>query len=168
MYIYTISICLFLYCTGILAIFTILKFIYIYIYLLVLLGILNNLFNSLYFILISTNSFSYILPVGTSTAEEMPEELNSTSQYNVINQGKTWMIWFLRTHGFYGVLIMASYPNIAFDLCGICCGHFLMPFWTFFGATFLGKAVIRNGYQSIIYVMLCRYRRWMDGWMGLL
>ena len=43
------------------------------------------------------------------------------------------------------------------DLCGICCGHYLMPFWTFFCATFLGKAVIRNTYQSIIYVTLCRY-----------
>lgn len=86
----------------------------------------------------------------------MPEELSSTSQYSLVNKAKSYMIWFLRTHGFYGVLIMASYPNIAFDLCGICCGHFLMPFWTFFGATFLGKAVIRNGYQSIIYVMLCR------------
>jgi hypothetical protein len=50
---------------------------------------------------------------------------------------------------------MASYPNIAFDLCGICCGHYLMPFWTFFGATFVGKAMIRNTYQSIIYVTLC-------------
>lgn len=35
---------------------------------------------------------------------------------------------------------MASWPNFAFDLCGICCGHFLMPFWTFFGATFLGNS----------------------------
>lgn len=30
-----------------------------------------------------------------------------------------------------------------------------MPFWTFFGATFIGKAVIRNGYQSVVYVALC-------------
>lgn len=93
---------------------------------------------------------------GTSTNDDMPEELGSTSRYNFINKMKAYMIWFLRTHGFYGVLIMASYPNIAFDLCGICCGHFLMPFWTFFGATFIGKAIIRNGYQSVIYVMLCR------------
>lgn len=97
-----------------------------------------------------------LVRTGTSTNDDMPEELGSTSRYNFINKMKTYMIWFLRTHGFYGVLIMASYPNIAFDLCGICCGHFLMPFWTFFGATFIGKAVIRNGYQSIIYVMLCR------------
>jgi len=85
----------------------------------------------------------------------IPEELETNSPYGIVNKAKLFMIWFLRTHGFLGVLIMASYPNIAFDLCGICCGHFLMPFWTFFGATFLGKAVVRNSYQSIIYVMLC-------------
>jgi len=95
------------------------------------------------------------IEAGTSNSDDMPEELSTTSRYNIINRAKTYMVWFLRTHGFYGVLIMASYPNIAFDLCGIACGHFLMPFWTFFGATFLGKAVVRNGYQSIIYVMLC-------------
>ena len=48
------------------------------------------------------------------------------------------------------------WPNVAFDLCGICCGHFLMPFWTFFGATFIGKAVIRNTYQSAFIVAMMR------------
>ena len=95
------------------------------------------------------------IQAGGNNATEIPEELDSNSQFSWINRGKTWMINFLRTHGFYGVLIMASYPNIAFDLCGICCGHFLLPFWSFFGATFLGKAFIRNGYQSVLYVVLC-------------
>lgn len=31
---------------------------------------------------------------------------------------------------------------------GICCGHFLMPFWTFFGATLIGKAVIKVNMQA--------------------
>jgi len=92
----------------------------------------------------------------TKDSNMMPEELETNSKFSLINKAKVWMIWLLKTHGFYGVLLMASYPNIAFDLCGICCGHFLMPFWTFFGATFIGKAVIRNSYQSIIYVFLCR------------
>lgn len=39
------------------------------------------------------------------------------------------MIHFLRSYGFLGVFIMAAWPNFAFDLCGICCGHFLMSFW---------------------------------------
>lgn len=116
-----------------------------------LLSLLSLSFPPFYF----PHSFTLSL-LGTSNSDDMPEELSTTSRYNIINRAKTYMVWFLRTHGFYGVLIMASYPNIAFDLCGIACGHFLMPFWTFFGATFLGKAVVRNGYQSIIYVMLCR------------
>src|SRR4051794_34068707 len=37
----------------------------------------------------------------------------------------------------------ASWPNMAFDLCGIACGHFGLSFWTFFGATFVGKALIK-------------------------
>ena len=34
-------------------------------------------------------------------------------------------------------------PNPLFDLAGITCGHFLVPFWTFFGATLIGKAVFK-------------------------
>jgi membrane protein YqaA with SNARE-associated domain len=96
------------------------------------------------------------IEAGISSTQDIPEELESNSSYAFINRGKAWLIRFLQKHGFYGVLFMASYPNIAFDLCGICCGHFLMPFWSFLGATFIGKAIIRNGYQSLIYVTLCR------------
>ena len=35
-------------------------------------------------------------------------------------------------------LLLASIPNPLFDLAGITCGHFLVPFWTFFGATLIG------------------------------
>lgn len=96
------------------------------------------------------------IEAGTSDASDIPEELDSSSDTGIFNRTKAWMIRLLRNHGFYGVLLMASFPNILFDVCGICCGHYLMPFWTFFGATFLGKAIIRNSYQSIIYVTLCR------------
>eukprot|EP00602_Paraphysomonas_sp_CaronLab_P011099 CAMPEP_0185023178 /NCGR_PEP_ID=MMETSP1103-20130426/5863_1 /TAXON_ID=36769 /ORGANISM="Paraphysomonas bandaiensis, Strain Caron Lab Isolate" /LENGTH=571 /DNA_ID=CAMNT_0027555635 /DNA_START=68 /DNA_END=1783 /DNA_ORIENTATION=+ len=85
---------------------------------------------------------------------EMPEELETNSKYSLVNRVKGRMIHFLRTHGFMGVFLMAAWPNFAFDLCGICCGHFLMPFWTFFGATFLGKACVRNTYQTLLMVTL--------------
>ena len=45
-----------------------------------------------------------------------------------------------------GILLLASWPNAAFDLCGICCGAFKMPFWEFFGATLIGKGGVKvNG-----------------------
>ncbi|XP_072514666.1 vacuole membrane protein 1-like isoform X3 [Salminus brasiliensis] len=49
--------------------------------------------------------------------------------------------------GFFGILACASIPNPLFDLAGITCGHFLVPFWCFFGATLIGKAVIKMHIQ---------------------
>lgn len=60
-------------------------------------------------------------------------------------QTKDWMIAFIKRRGFWGVLLLASWPNAAFDLCGICCGAFMMPFWEFLLATLLGKGIIKVG-----------------------
>ena len=67
---------------------------------------------------------------------------------------KMWMIDLLKRWGFWGVLAFAAWPNMAFDLCGICCGHFLMPFWIFFGATFVGKALIKVNMQAVFFLTL--------------
>jgi len=86
--------------------------------------------------------------------EEFEDIKESKSRWNFLNRMKMWMINFLEKHGFLGVLLMAAYPNMAFDLCGICCGHFLMPFWQFFGATFIGKALIKVHLQACFFIML--------------
>ena len=49
---------------------------------------------------------------------------------------------------YLAVLILPfQIPNPLFDLAGITCGHFLVPFGTFFGATLIGKAVIKMHVQ---------------------
>ncbi|CAG5022855.1 unnamed protein product [Parnassius apollo] len=55
--------------------------------------------------------------------------------------------------GFVGILACASIPNPLFDLAGLTCGHFLVPFWTFFGATVLGKAVIKMHIQKMFVII---------------
>ncbi|RVE46897.1 hypothetical protein evm_008458 [Chilo suppressalis] len=55
--------------------------------------------------------------------------------------------------GFAGILACASIPNPLFDLAGLTCGHFLVPFWTFFGATVLGKAVIKMHIQKVFVIV---------------
>ena len=52
-------------------------------------------------------------------------------------------------------------PNPLFDLAGITCGHCLVPFWTFFGATLIGKAIIKMHLQVRIgaSLSLCL---WLD------
>jgi hypothetical protein len=39
-----------------------------------------------------------------------------------------------------------------FDLAGITCGHFNVPFSTFFGATFIGKAIIKVTIQAVFVI----------------
>ena len=90
---------------------------------------------------------------GQSNAE-FDEITSSSSKWNIVNRMKDWMIDFLQTHGFIGIILMSAWPNMAFDLCGICCGHFLMPFWHFFGATFIGKTLIKSNMQSAFFIML--------------
>ncbi|KAI9228436.1 MAG: hypothetical protein DHS80DRAFT_15610 [Piptocephalis tieghemiana] len=69
--------------------------------------------------------------------------------------------------GFLGIFLCASIPNPLFDLAGITCGHFLIPFSTFFGATLLGKAVVKSTIQST-FVILVFSRDAMDTLLQLL
>ena len=56
----------------------------------------------------------------------------------------------------------SSIPNPLFDLAGITCGHFLVPFWTFFGATLIGKAVIKMHIQVRMKMVLTLDRTLTD------
>uniref|UniRef100_A0A8R1U1Z6 Vacuole membrane protein 1 n=1 Tax=Onchocerca volvulus TaxID=6282 RepID=A0A8R1U1Z6_ONCVO len=55
--------------------------------------------------------------------------------------------------GFLGILSFASIPNPFFDLAGITCGHFLVPFWKFFLATLIGKAIFKMHLQMFFVVL---------------
>jgi len=50
--------------------------------------------------------------------------------------------------------LCASIPNPLFDLAGITCGHFRIPFRKFFTATFIGKAIIKVHIQ-MLFVIIC-------------
>ncbi len=54
--------------------------------------------------------------------------------------------------------ISSQIPNPLFDLAGITCGHCLVPFWTFFGATLIGKAIIKMHIQVSIAFSIVLFR----------
>jgi len=74
-------------------------------------------------------------------------------QSSFVDKIQVFLFKLLRKLGFIGILLCASFPNPLFDVAGILCGHFLIPFGTFFGATFIGKAIIKNSIQSIILIV---------------
>ena len=79
---------------------------------------------------------------------------------------ESWLLWYsalcicklyyLSFHWPSRCLWSVQIPNPLFDLAGITCGHFLIPFWTFFGATLIGKAIIKMHIQvSWVLVAEC-------------
>ncbi|KAJ3355293.1 Vacuolar membrane protease [Allomyces javanicus] len=60
----------------------------------------------------------------------------------------------MKRFGFWAILACASIPNPLFDLAGIVCGSVGIPFRTFFGATMIGKAVIKTSIQSLFVATL--------------
>ncbi|XP_076832622.1 vacuole membrane protein 1 [Brachyhypopomus gauderio] len=83
--------------------------------------------------------------------EEMLEQAQSAQDF--ATRAKLAVQNMVQKVGFLGILACASIPNPLFDLAGITCGHFLIPFWTFFGATLIGKAVIKMHIQKLFVII---------------
>ncbi|KAK8555206.1 hypothetical protein V6N12_009359 [Hibiscus sabdariffa] len=81
------------------------------------------------------------------------EELDAASSENNgviatrLNQIKRWLLSHSQHMNFFTILVLASVPNPLFDLAGIMCGQFGIPFWKFFLATLIGKAIIKTHIQ---------------------
>jgi len=82
---------------------------------------------------------------------ELEEAMGRT---DLVSRIKVWTIDFTRRNGFLGIFLLASWPNAAFDMCGMACGWLEMPFWTFFGATLLGKSVVKTTLQTSVCIWL--------------
>ncbi|XP_076606465.1 vacuole membrane protein 1-like isoform X2 [Chaetodon auriga] len=83
--------------------------------------------------------------------EEMLDQAESAQDF--ATRAKVAVQKLIQRVGFFGILACASIPNPLFDLAGITCGHFLVPFWTFFGATLIGKAVIKMHIQKLFVIV---------------
>lgn len=64
-----------------------------------------------------------------------------------------WMIKIINKVGFLGILLCAAIPNPLFDAAGVASGMAQIPFWSFFGAVFIGKAMIKALLQASFVVL---------------
>uniref|UniRef100_A0A6U6HZ03 EF-hand domain-containing protein n=1 Tax=Zooxanthella nutricula TaxID=1333877 RepID=A0A6U6HZ03_9DINO len=91
---------------------------------------------------------------GSSDSEFEAEVEEARNKTDLFSRMKIWTINFTERHGFVGVFLLAAWPNAAFDMCGMCCGYLLMPFWTFFLATACGKGLVKVNLQAVVFVNL--------------
>ncbi|XP_063224672.1 vacuole membrane protein 1 isoform X2 [Bacillus rossius redtenbacheri] len=90
--------------------------------------------------------------------EELQRKKDNPELMTFVDRAKLFVENVVDRVGFLGIFVCASVPNPLFDLAGITCGHFLVPFWTFFGATVLGKAVAKVHLQKVFVIMACDER----------
>ncbi|KAF7145583.1 hypothetical protein RHSIM_Rhsim04G0206000 [Rhododendron simsii] len=89
------------------------------------------------------------------------EELDASSSENSgviatrLNQIKRWFLSHSQYLNFFTILVLASVPNPLFDLAGIMCGQFGIPFWKFFLATLIGKAIVKTHIQTVFIISVC-------------
>ncbi|KAM1192058.1 hypothetical protein ACFX2J_012461 [Malus domestica] len=72
-----------------------------------------------------------------------------------LNPIKHWLLSHSQQLNFFTILVLASVPNPLFDLAGIMCGQFGIPFWKFFLATVIGKAIIKTHLQTVFIISVC-------------
>lgn len=89
------------------------------------------------------------------------EELDTSSSEDegriasLLNRFKRWFLSHAQYLNFFTILLLASVPNPLFDLAGIMCGQFGIPFWEFFIATMIGKAIIKTHIQTVFIISVC-------------
>ncbi|XP_054712005.1 vacuole membrane protein 1-like isoform X2 [Uloborus diversus] len=89
----------------------------------------------------------------TELEELLQAKKKAPEEQSVLDRAKLTVEKLVERVGFFGILACASIPNPLFDLAGITCGHFLVPFWTFFGATLIGKAIIKMHIQKLFVIV---------------
>ncbi|CAI9287314.1 unnamed protein product [Lactuca saligna] len=94
--------------------------------------------------------------ISGGNAEEIEEINNSTGDNNRRSTNmKRWFLSHAQYLNFFTILLLASIPNPLFDLAGIMCGQFGIPFWEFFLATVIGKAIIKAHIQTVFIISVC-------------
>ncbi|KAG6751611.1 hypothetical protein POTOM_043808 [Populus tomentosa] len=106
----------------------------------------------------------YVSSMSGSKLEVMKEfESFSAEDHNTVmathmKQIKNWLLSHSQYLNFFSILVLASVPNPLFDLAGILCGQFGVPFWKFFLATLIGKAIIKTHIQTAFIISVCNHQ----------
>jgi len=84
------------------------------------------------------------------------EEARSSQigKFDLVGRAHAWTLRIVEEYGFWAVVALSAWPNAFFDMCGITCGAFQMPFWTFLGGVWVGKAWIKVQCQAVFFITI--------------
>ncbi|XP_019160152.1 PREDICTED: vacuole membrane protein KMS1-like isoform X2 [Ipomoea nil] len=88
-----------------------------------------------------------------------------------INKIKQCFLSHAQNMNLLTIIILATVPNPLFDMAGVMCGQFGIPFWKFFIATLVGKGIIKTYMQAAFVILVCNNQllEWIENelmWVG--
>ena len=104
-----------------------------------------------------------------SSATRIAQPQSRKLATRIADASERFLMHAVQRYGFWAVLALASWPNALFDFCGLACGQFQMPFWSFFAATLIGKGFIKVVLQAAAALALFsqgtrqRILTWLEG-----
>ena len=69
---------------------------------------------------------------------------------NIYNKIKDHIDFSNKRNIFLSILLMASWPNMTFDMCGMICGYYKLTINEFLTPTIIGKGLIKAPIQSLV------------------
>lgn len=68
------------------------------------------------------------------------------------------VVYYIKKYSFLTIMLLASWPNATFDMCGMACGFYRVSISVFLGATIVGKAFIKAPIQLYLFLRYFGYR----------
>ena len=124
-------------------------------------GSQSNQDNIYYDIYIKALPAVFLWGVGTALGEVPPyfiaAAIKDKLHFDAYFKGQTKycldiVVHYLLKYRFLTIMFLASWPNATFDMCGMACGFYKIPFSTFIIATIIGKAFIKAPVQLYFFV----------------
>lgn len=106
----------------------------------------HNVMETMLMTAIPTLSWGFGTAIGEAPPYFMAKSIQDRPE--IVNM-KEKMMPFIQKYGVKGVFLMACYPNLTFDACGLVCGLNGLSFWKFFGATAAGKTLVKAPAQVL-------------------
>lgn len=67
------------------------------------------------------------------------------------------VVYYIKKYSFLTIMLLASWPNATFDMCGMACGFYRVSIGIFLGATIIGKAFIKAPIQLYMFLKYFGY-----------
>lgn len=85
---------------------------------------------------------------------KIASETNFESEYYIVQKYYEKVLHFINKYGFRTILLLACWPNVTFDICGMASGYCGVSFQNFFIATFIGKGLIKAPLEAYTILFL--------------